>query len=481
MTVSIASYTASNNKGMLKTVDFSTVDGNALTFFELFNQADLEAFESMVTSAPLSQEILAITHVSGRPVVVTRGTTSSFFLLDSLKSQGEVLQPVAQKKELSAWKIRSMCGFGGQTLQIISSFLRPSRKVDSSIFVFATANLAANVINMLYHNGQQVEDVHQLHYLKQRVNRELSPHLAPGQLPIAVSDHRAKLHETEAPKPIEKAKSFFARHSVAIGELGLRYLGAVGLAFPARGWGKAYKEMRLPAFDASKFRVYTGLSSIFGKTVALGSAIPDPYNPKPPTLLDHLREKFTFITGGLIEITSFSALAYDCFRNSTEKNAARGIMLNGKHYRDWLGGIGASMFVLGYIARIWAPFGERHVDMKELYAHASDMLAETPPEKIPQLLANTAASLSEHFDGNGPHFAQIYSNLINDLSKFHGGAGKRVLQQAADQIASSSADKVSVKPPVMLVEKPENHVQAGQVELTKPTRSAHVASMEAVI
>lgn len=454
MTVSTTSYQAAQRKGMLKSVDFSTIEGgDALAFFELYRQEDMAACERMLGTPPLAQEILATTHVAGHPVLVTRGAHSAAQLLQALQQRGEAMEPAPKprKKSVDAWKIRSILGFGGQALQMTSSFLRPSRKVDTSVFVFAAANLAANTINLFYSKGEQVEDTHQLRYLKQRINRELSPHLAQGQQAIAVDDHRAALRPTAEPKPLEKAKAFIEHHSVAIGELGLRYLGAIGLAFPARGWGEALRNGRLPALNPSRFRVYTGLSSIFGKTIALGSKIPDPYNPHPPSLLDHIRERGTFMLGGLVEITSFGVMAYDCFFNSVGKNAGQGIMLNGKHYRDWMGGIGASMFVLGYIARLWAPFGERHVDMKELYAHASDMLAETPPEKTPQLLANTAASLSEHFDGKGPRFSEIYSNLIGDLKKFHALTEGRVAGKPAEVAGTPLSAPALVEKPTPVV------------------------------
>lgn len=429
MTEAIIRYRAKSKQGALETVDFSTVAGKRFAFFELRDATRLEEMKRLLAATPLAQTLVVATYVAGKPVLVTQGDVPPSRVLESLAARGEALEKETPRKSIDPWKIRSIFGFGGQGLQLTSTFLRAGiahkagngfwKNVDSSIFVFAAANLAANVINLVYHQGEQVEDVHQLHYLKQRINRELVPHLKEGETPLDIHDHRDALRPHEVShKPLDKAKGFLQRHSVEVGELGLRYLGAAGLAYPATGWKSAFNNGKMPVKNSAPLRVYAGLSSIFGKTVALTSAIPDPYNPKPATWLDQIREKFSFLGGGLIEITSFSALAYDNFFKT--KNTPSGLIINAKPHRDWLGGIGASMFVMGYIARSWAKYGERNVNMEELYAHASDTLAATSPHKVPQLLANTAASLTEHFqDKPNLSFATIYTNLARDLTKFH--------------------------------------------------------------
>jgi hypothetical protein len=368
-------------------------------------------------------------------MLVMRGQQSPFMILDVLRTHGEHLNPVSNKKGIDPWKVRSLLGFGGQGLQLVSSFLRPTKRLDTSIFVFAATNLAANTINMIYDHGQQADDPHQLHFLKQRINRELTPHLKAGEAPISIEEKRAQLREADEPrKPLDTAKGFLRRHSVAVGELGLRYMGAVGLAFPARWWKEIPKAGLWAKRDPSNYRVYSGLSSIFGKTVALSAQIPDPYNPKPETWIDHIRERWSFLAGGMIEVTSFSALAYSCFFKTSHNNYNQGIEVFGRRYPDILGGIGATLFVLGYIARSWAKFGERKVDMNELYAHASDTLAATPPEKLPELLANTSASLSEHFDRSDElPFSIIYSNLLSDLTRYHAAVIRSSLTKKANE------------------------------------------------
>jgi hypothetical protein len=465
---------------MVQTADFSTLAGYHYAFIEAKTPAALRHIATLMQAEPLNQTIVASTYVSGKPTLITRGSTAPGMIRNALAEHGEALEKIVPRKSLDPWKIRSLFGFGGQTLQLTSSFLRAGlahkagkgfwKNVDPSIFVFATANLAANVINLVYHDGEQADDIHQQRYLKQRINRDLAPHLSEGATPLEVDDNRKALRPShESHKPMDEAKGFLKRHSVRVGELGLRYLGAIGLAYPATGWKVAFQNKTMPARNESGFRVYTGLSSIFGKTVALTSAIPDPYNPKPATWLDHIREKASFFVGGLIEITSFSALGYDCFFNSKGKKT--GFLINGKHHHDWLGGIGASMFVLGYIARSWAKFGERNVDMGELYAHASDTLAATPPEKMPQLLANTAASLSEHFqDKAGLNFATIYTNLASDLSKFH--ALKKPVKSMNDNKKEMPPMVASIaRPPTPSRPVPHITAQGAHIEQFQPPKA----------
>ncbi len=408
-------------------------------------------------------------------MLITSGKQSPEIILQALAAQGESLTAATEKKPFDAWKVRSMLGLGGQSLQLVSAFLRPptaltagkgvTKHLDSSILVFAASNLAANAINLIYDHGQQVDDVHQLEYLKQRVNRELSPHLMAGEAAPNIHDRRQALRPDETQhRPLDNAKGFLKKHSVTVGELGLRYLGAIGLAFPARYWKDAFATKTFPRMDSSKLRVYTGLSSIFGKTVALSSKIPDPYNPAPETWMDTMREKVSFLAGGFIEITSFSALAYDCFFNSSgpkPQNQARGLFINGKHHRDWLGVVGASMFVMGYIARSWAPFGERKVNMDELCAHVSDTLAKTPSEKTPQLLANTTASLAEHLkDQPASSFAEIYTRLANDFTRYH--SPKTVDSPLADKEKNhlKSKSQLALTPPQ---NRPTHRVLRGNV------------------
>ncbi len=367
----------------------------------------------------MGRTVVAESRVEGRPVLVTSGPRSEPELLAALAAKGEMLTQKPTKTPFNAWKIRSALGFGGQTLQLTSAFMK--HKVDAPLLVFATTNMAANGINWAY-TAQKKDDPHQLLLLKQAINNRLKPLLDEGQVPVAADDHRMALREQGKTKPVEPLNDFMKKHSVNVGELGLRYIGAVGMAFPAGDWARAIRERRMPLTDMrAPLRTFTGLTSIIGKTIALTSKVSDPYNPKPRGMFDGLREKYSFLVGGFVETAAFGALAYDAFANTGPgKREGSSIRLFGKNRPDWLSGVGALMFTAGYIVRAWAKFGERVVDMPELYAHASDMLALVDPEKRPQALADTAAYLADHFK-NAPdmNFSAIYSRLNDDLCRSH--------------------------------------------------------------
>lgn len=464
MASSVASYRSTSPQGALESVDFSAVTGQSFAFFHLRDAAEVAAFKQKITAAPFRQEIVGTTTVAGKPVIIARSHLDSTQVIRGFAEQGDELIPYTKKPVLDAWRIRSILGTVGQLLQLASSFLRPEtaltkgkgiwKRVDKSIFVFAGTNLTANGMNLMYNHGEVVEDKYKLNNLKQYVNRTVSPLLPGNVTPIDVADSRAQLRQEDKLHPfLENPKIFIERHSVKIGELGLRYLGALGLAFPAANWKTAFRNKTWPPRDASPLRVYTGLSSIAGKTVALTSKIPDPYNPEPRTWLDMVREKCTFLMGGLVEVTSFGTLAYDCFFGAGKKGGSRAIACGGKQLsRDWLGGIGAALFTIGYIVRSWAPFGVRRVDMKELYAHASDSLAQVPADKLPQLLVNLSANLSEHFTGRQHvDFAEIYTNIAEDMHRYH---------PAAEWLKAPTAPAEVSKPASVSHQKaPQNHIQ----------------------
>ncbi|MFZ4126019.1 MAG: hypothetical protein ACOYJ2_08150 [Rickettsiales bacterium] len=413
------------------------VDGRNV-FFYVQDDAAREDMKRSLARSGLSFTIQAETKLGNHFVLVAQTPADEKSVATWLSKHDVTLS--YKQKSVDPWVIRSILGFGGQTLQLASSFIRPNGRIDPTMFVFATANMAANVINLMY-KSQDLDDPHQLKFLKERYNRTLSPHLSEGEMVLSTSEHRKDLRKTGDEKP-QGFDDFMRRHSVSVGELGLRYLGAFGMAFPyekylgnntyTNNWWGRIKDLKFPELNANKWRQFSGLSSIFGKTVALGSKVKDPYNPESHSWLDMVREKFTFLGGGIIEAGAFSALAYDCFINTAAQpadiNKDRGIKwpswapkgLAGTRTRDWLGGIGASMFVTGYIVRSWASYGKRNVDMDELYAHVSDTLAKTTPEQLPQLIADTAADIKTHFSDNADlDYGTIYTALVNDLKRYH--------------------------------------------------------------
>lgn len=404
------------------------VDGRNV-FFYLQDAAAIADLKRSMADSGLSLNIQAETKLGNNLVLIANTSADEKSIASWLSKQDIGISH--KQKSVDPWVIRSILGFGGQTLQLASAFMRPNGKIDPTLFIFATANMTANIINLMY-KSQDLDDPHQLKFLKERYNRSLTPHLEAGEFAPNTADNLKDNRKTGEEKP-QSFDDFMRRNSVGVGELGLRYLGAFGMAYPyeikgSNNWWGAIKEGGLPKLNPNKWRQFAGLSSIFGKTVALSSKVEDPYNPASHSWLDTVREKFTFIGGGIIEAGSFSALAYDCFVNSKKDTQNRGIKwpswapkgLANTQTRDWLGGVGASMFVTGYIVRSWAQYGKRNVDMDELYAHVSDTLAKTTPEKLSQLVADTAVDIKHHFkDKTDLDYGTIYTALVNDLKRYH--------------------------------------------------------------
>lgn len=401
-------------------VEFSKTPSGQNIVFHLRDDASSQELEKQLHASGFGLKFVARTHVGGESLLIAEGSNIQEPLTMWFESQGSSLELTKHEKPVDPWIIRSVLGFGGQTLQLASAFMQ--HKTNWGTFVFASTNLTANAINLFY-GAQDKDDPHQLKFLKEKYNRALTPHMQSGEIAPPTTDARKELRDSSKKAGVN---DFMKEHSVNVGELGLRYLGAFGLAFPVSNWKAATQAGSIfgwfdKAQDASKFRTFAGVASIGGKTVALGSQVPDPYNPEKKSWLDNIREKYTFLTGGLIETVAYSALAYDSFKDKSSTQipgqASAGFKFGN---RDWLGGVGASMFVLGYIVRSWAKYGVRNVDMDELYAHVSDTLAKTDPEKLPQLLADTAADIMTHFKDNKElDYGSIYTALVNDLKRYH--------------------------------------------------------------
>ena len=416
-------YVTQNPASAFARVEFSRAADTQFVFLHLKDAAALPEARRVLESLSVPLNLISTTEHNGKPLLILYSDTPEADIVSSFAQAGVALQKQVLPTRIDPWVIRSILGFGGQTLQLISSFMRPTKKIDPNIFVFAAANLTANGINLVY-KAQDADDPHQLRYLKKKENEALTPHLErSGKKPLPVEEaHKTnRKEEQEKQKKGRSLNDFLQRYSVNIGELGLRFIGAFGLAYTL-DW-KEIAKGKFPKLAASPLRRYAGLSSIAGKSLALTAQIEDPYNPKPHSWLDTFREKYSFLLGGLIEVTSFSALAYDNFTNTNPSNPAqrnRGILFRGKVYRDWLGGIGASMFVLGYVVRSWAKYGQRHVDMDELRAHVSDTIATLPSDQIPDQVAASASRIATHFkDQSGMEFATIYAALAEDLHKHH--------------------------------------------------------------
>ena len=448
----MAVYTNNQKNAAIGAIEFTPVASGNFSFIYLRDEAAAQQVKQLITAQQVGQTILAETKVAGRPVIISQGGHSQQQLMQKLEAQGGQFAIHHQQKKIDPWTIRSWLGFAGQSLQLAAAFMsfRPSaldpnkmeRALDWGTFVFAGSNMTANAINLIY-GAQDRDDPHQLRFLKEKFNKELGPQLAQGEKPIDVEEHRAEVRKDPSAEKPNGFHEFMTKHSVSVGELGLRYFGAFGLAFPVTKWGQMMKASSLTeAYKVGSntpLSNFAGLASIFGKSLAQNSKIADPYDPKPHSWLDKIREKYTFLTGGLVEAVAFTALGVDRYKNKR-------ITFGGKQYRDYVGAAGAALFVTGYIVRSWAQYGVRHVDMDELYAHVSDTLAKLPPEKLPQLLADTAAEIKDHFKDQNLDYGAIYTHLATDLMKYHHITVKN-MEDTYSQQSELNSGEAGVKQP----------------------------------
>jgi hypothetical protein len=112
-----------------------------------------------------------------------------------------------------------------------------------------------------------------------------------------------------------------------------------------------------------------------------------------------------------------------------------------KPMKDWAGTIGGGLFSAGYGIRLFAKFGEKQMNMEELHAHISDSLAKVPPEELPQLMADSAASLTEHFKDKGLEFGKVYNQIMTDMYRYHHIALDNLGTQPKERIAKATEEQ----------------------------------------
>ncbi len=440
-------YTNHTRNTGIDSMEFTPISNGNFSFVYVDSPAKVDLIKEQMTRPDIGQQIVAQTIVKGRPALIMQGPLSQDELLKKLYDQGERLEFHREPKKMNAWAIRAALGFAGQGLQITSSLMRPDRKLDWSLFMFAVPNIIANCIAVSF-GAQEHDDKNRLLFLKEKFSDNLSPYNTDGSTLPTINEDRSSLHpDHKNPTLKEHAQGFIARNSVNIGEILLRYFGALSLAFPVDRYKKAIAASKEGGFKAgylvhrnpNDISHFAGLASISGKTLALTSKINDPYDPKPHSFLDGLREKFTFRAGGWIEAAAFSSLAFDAVSNK-KISFTKG----GKEHHDFISGLGAAMFTAGYVIRNWAPYGKMKFDMEELNAHIVDTLAHMPPDKLPQLLADTAASVAEHFKDKKLDFGAVYTQLVTDLYRYHHIAIKNNLIEGSSRTIVQEA--VPVQP-----------------------------------
>lgn len=478
----MALYANSKKDAVIESVEFASNASGHLTFLHVKKDAPKDEVRQWLQAQ--GQTIIGETSTS----VIARGNRPPQEMLQLLASRGDDLQQVVKPKKFDPWQVRSVLGFTGQMLQFISSFIGPAKpgktgimsRLDPELMAFSTANLTANLVTFAY-GAQRHDDTHQLRFLKRQINDKLAPQLSTTEQPLEVDDKRYALRDDPAKK--NQFNEFMKRNSVNVGELGLRYFGVFNFASPLRNWPSAIKAGQVPPLDRMDngnltLRAITGISSIAGKTLALGSKAPDAFSPEKHTWLDTVREKFTFLGGSIIEAGAFALLIVDAFfgtgreGGTVKPNSWLGLKQGGRlTAKSWLSGIGAVLFTTGYLVRTTAKYGTLTVDLDELYAHASDMLAKAPREKIPQLLAETAADLAEHFKKHKQEkkelsYGVIYSGIAADLEKHH-----------QIKISDVKAKDITVSQSAIVEEAtPENRVSKAAIASTvvEPSKSMNL-------
>lgn len=449
----MTTYKSTKADSRLSGAEFIPVSDGNFSFFYLKNPADKGTEKQWLQS--IGQEIVAESLVDGQPVLVTHGQKTKEELQKLLTDRGESLALDTPKKPFNFWALRGGMSIIGQSLQLASSLTQVEKLTESAAIlkpghphhnphlkpgmwvrkafspdlgVFAILNLIANAANIVY-GGQKEEGENRLKHVKGMLNEGLEDHLTNGDTPLGIDEKRAELHKgPQPPKTFsQKFNEFAERNSVRFFEIGLRYVAAIALVLPfkksklAAGWSELRKGSPIKAYNAAKNTDWimrtAGWGYLTGKALALFTKVPDPYEDKPHTLLDTIREKVVFKVGGLIESAAGAFIAVNAFKNR-KVGRPNDNTPDIKPHIDYLSGVGGMLFAGGYIVRMWAPFGEKQVNMAEVYAHATDTLAKTPPEQLPQLMADTAATLKEHFKDKPVSYGEIFTKMMTDLYRY---------------------------------------------------------------
>lgn len=442
----------------IRTLECVRTDGRrsreALTYFTLSDPARRDEAVALLRRALPHQTHVGTTEVAGKAVIITRGREAPADLLRQLNGAGQDFIKQAPEKKFDAWKWRGNLSNFGQGFQLLSAALKKEKGFDHSVLGFAVFNLAANMMNLVF-GGERKPDINRLHHLKSEFNAQITPYLASD---APLPDPGETLTKGRQQKKSEALGSsiygFLKRNSVVFGEIGLRYIGAFNLAFPIAQWvGKGRQAFaaaegpmgtRLKAgFSAAgknfhnkeSLVFYSGIAYLVGKTIALGSKVPDPYDSKPHGVIDSFRERGMFKLSTVIETIAAATLTVNGLKpgkvSASNPDGARLHTRNRTYWlpdamkhekfitRDWFGAAGGALFTAGLAIRFTAPFGTREVNLKELNAHIAAGLAQVPAQKRPQLLADSALAVTAQFPDQHLEFGSVYTALVTELERYH--------------------------------------------------------------
>lgn len=472
-------YQSTRADSAIDTVEFTPVGRGNFTFIQLRDAKAAPNVLGWLTSPQIGQSLVTQTMVDGKLMLITHGPKTSEQLQEALKQRGEQFAIYKEPEKFEPWQWRGNMSNVGQVLQLLSAQYAKGG-IDAAVMGFAVTNLAANMTNVVF-GAEQLKDEHRTRFVKESFNEQLARYLPDGvKTPAVNKDHKhVDPYEDESPKTLgDRFNHFMKKNSVTIGEVGLRYLGSISLAFPITRWGQAVKDVQAGksfsevvnnAKNPKQFIFYSGIAYLVGKTIALFSAVPDPYHPKSPDAIDSFREDVCFKLSSAVEAGAALALAYEGL--SVAKDGKPKIdfkqhksyvpdFMNSESFtrRDWFGGIGGLLFTSGLLIRFTAPYGTRQADLEDINAHVTEGLSRVPAEKLPQLVADTAAYLKTHFKDSNLDYGKIYNQLVHDLYRYHHIAmPERIMPPSAVQPAEVTVAQAG----------PTTHVTAARVAMER--------------
>ncbi len=403
-------YLSQQPAGFIRSVAFEKTGDGQYCFVTTADAASTKRVQALLAEANSGQQVISVTESKEGQLLVLRGGTPER-TLKLLATDGQQFALPEVQKKFNPWAWRGILSIVGQSGQLLSGGLvykhakkifEESAKLEAdqkllgdkrndsfAIGVFALLNLCANVINITF-GAQKKNDPHQLAYLKQQFNEHLQTEYGVN---AAVDAPNTTLVAGK-----EKAGSFLQQHSVSFGEVFLRTLGSVSLAFPVTQVKAALKALRTggikEGFAAAKNKTpatfWYGIAMLTGKFTSFMATESDPYNPEPPSAWRSFREKVAFRLSSVIEGGGALYSVRDRYKNHE-------IFVGNKSMPDIPGTFGNAVFVAGYGIRYTAPYGSREVYMPELYAHVSKALAQLPVDRQAEALAKAAQWMAGHF------------------------------------------------------------------------------------
>ena len=438
-------YDNKNDRSKITSVDFDDKTGMAFVGVRHIGNRD----EVKKLLADIGQEVVAETRINTLPFFVTRGINDKEELFTKLKtSEYDKFEPHTEPKKgllgflkKHGWTIRGGSSIAGQLMTLYSSFNTVSKKRanegdldtkwDSSTGVFATSNLIANFINIIF-GGARQKDTHGLEHLSKLISEEVNLRLPENsEYKISAQDvYKVEYMNDKEKSDLKKdsgATGFIRRNSVWFGEVFLRTVGSVAMVLSPgdwkfSNWGNAIKSLFTQGPKAAweiiknkdTFTFWAGTGMVMGKILGLTAQTYNPKEPEPTTYLGELRKKVFWRASSVIEFFAQNAVAYDRFNNKrlVDKKTQT-------HTADWVAGTGNIILAEPpYLTRLVLPYGRMELDVPEVQARLIKALTQLPQNEVSTVAARITARMVEYMGDNAPSFSTLYGQVVEKLSKY---------------------------------------------------------------